>query len=167
MARFSDEQLHELIQKDFSLAQMARRLGVSKSAVSQRVKKLGVAVCKDVQMRSAPAVVDRELNCFDQLKRINAVTHQELETLRQQCADAGDGELLKDHRDLILKCVKEIRAQLSLQHEILASLHSIQMIEAFQKEVLNAIAEADPATRDKIVRTLEQRRALRSTIDLN
>ena len=66
-----------------------------------------------------------------------------------------------------VKIKAEIRQQLKLQLEIFQTLFDLKEVAAFQEEVLTVIGEADIETRDKIIRKLQERRAIRSTLDFH
>ena len=69
--KFTDIELKQLVRKGLSLRDMARHLGVSKSTVCVRLKALNIVVSRDVAIRSARKIVDREINAIDQLQKIN------------------------------------------------------------------------------------------------
>jgi len=60
----------------------------------------------------------------------------------------------------------EIRRQLHLQLEIVRGLYDVKAVAAFQGEVVDAIGEVAPETRQRIVQRLVERRALRSALRL-
>jgi hypothetical protein len=70
-----------------------------------------------------------------------------------------------DPRLLLLKVMQEIRQQLTVAVQLADRLHSAREVEAFQREVLDAITAADPDTAARIKGALHQRRALRSALD--
>jgi hypothetical protein len=70
----------------------------------------------------------------------------------------------KDPREIALRAMTEIRGQLALQVEIFKTLHDFEAVQEFQKQVLEAIAEESPETRDKIIAKLKERRALRPSV---
>jgi len=65
-----------------------------------------------------------------------------------------------------VKIKAEIRQQLKLQLEIFQALYDIQGVAEFQKEVLKEIGNVSPEIRDRIIRNLKEKRALRSVVDL-
>jgi hypothetical protein len=73
----------------------------------------------------------------------------------------------KDPKELALKCMQEIRSQLKLQLEIFQTLYDMQAVAEFQREVLQAIGDADLEIRDRIIRNLKERSAIRSTLDFH
>jgi molybdenum-dependent DNA-binding transcriptional regulator ModE len=61
---------------------------------------------------------------------------------------------------LYLSTLKEIREHVKAGMAVAKLLIDINEVRAFQDSVLEAITEADPATRERIVRKLEQKRAM-------
>lgn len=187
--KFSDFELKQLVKRGLSRSAIAKQLGVSKAAVSMRLKALNEAITQNVTLRNADVIVNKEINAIDQLQTINAHANEILDLLMRW--NRGDKEALqilesqiryvrvngeeepvkeykfKDPRELALKAMCEIRGQLKLQLEIFQALYDMQAVAEFQREVLEAIENADPETRDKIVRNLQERRAIRSTLEFN
>lgn len=186
--KFTDLELKRLVRRGLSGSAIAERLGVSKGAVSMRLKALNEAITKDVTLRNAGEIVEKEINAIDQLQRINTHANEILDLLMRW--QRGEPEALrilesqvrlvkvndeeepvkefkfKDPRELALKAMQEIRGQLKLQLEIFQCLFDIKAVAAFQEEVLDAIGRAAPEIRDRIVRNLQERRAIRSTLEL-
>jgi hypothetical protein len=63
--------------------------------------------------------------------------------------------------------MQEIRGQLKLQLEIFQALYDMQAVAEFQREVLEAIGDASPETRDRIIHNLKEKRAIRSTLEFH
>jgi len=184
-------ELEQLVREGNGVSEIARKLGFTKGAVSKRLKKLKVATTKDVTLRSAPEVVERSINAVEQLQKINDYANELLGLLMRW--NRGDEEALqilesqvvnkkvrvggevksvkdykmKDPRELALKAMAEIRGQLKLQLDIFATIYNVSAAAEFQKEVLQAIAEASQDVRDKIVHNLQKARAIRSTLDFH
>lgn len=187
--KFSDAQLKRLVKRGLSCSEIAKHLGVSKGAVSMRLKSLNEAITKDVTLRNAGEIVQKEINAVEQLQKINSHANELLDLLMRW--NRGDKEAIqilesqvryvrvngeeepvkefkmKDPRELALKAMCEIRGQLKLQLEIFQALYDMTAVAEFQKEVLSSIAEVDPETRDKIIQNLQSRRAIRSTLELD
>ena len=106
---------------------------------------------KNVALENAHRVVDKNLNAIDQLYKINEAANKLLDELEEK-------------PDLKLKAMAEIRNQLRLQLDIFQSLYDMKAVQEFQDEVLTAIGEASPNVRDKIIRSLNEKRAIRSAV---
>lgn len=186
--KFTDIELKRLVKQGLSCSEIAKRLGVTKGAVSMRLKAMKEAITKDVALRNAGEIVQREINAMDQLQKINAHANEILDLL--MAWQRGEPEALqilesqvryvkvngkeepvkefkfKDPRELALRAMQEIRGQLKLQLELFQALCDLQAVLAFQEEVLEAIGAASPEVRDRIIKNLQERRAIRSTLEL-
>ena len=187
--RIDNNQLLQLIRNGDTVSEAARKLGVNKATVSVRLKELNVAINRNVAIRAAHKIVDREINALDQLQKINRDANELLDLLMRwnRGEDAalqvlesqvrkikvrGQEEEIaeyrfKDPRELALKAMQEIRGQLKLQLEIFQALFDMQAVKQFQTEVLEVIASVSTEARDEIIRRLTERNALRSALDLN
>lgn len=171
----------------------SRYFGVTKSAISQRMKALGIAVVRSVVMESAGEVVKKELNAVEQLQKINEDANEILDLLMRwnrgeeealQILESQvkkvriginkDGEeefvkeyKIKDPRELALKAMAEIRGQINLQLEIFQALYDMKAVEEFQKEVLEAIGSVDIEVRNAIITELQKKRAIRAAISFD
>ena len=187
--RIDNDKLLQLIRNGDTVSEAARKLGVNKATVSVRLKDLNVAINRNVALRAAHKIVDREINALDQLQKINRDANELLDLLMRwnRGEDAalqvlesqvrkikvrGQEEEIteykfKDPRELALKAMQEIRGQLKLQLEIFQALFDMQAVKQFQAEVLEVIASVSTQARDEIIRRLTERNALRSALDLN
>lgn len=178
-----------MLQSGKTQRQCAKVFGVTEGAISQVKKELNVNVIKSVALENAHRVVEKNLNTIEQLQKINDNANELLDLLMRW--NRGDKEALrilesqvrkvkhgnseeevvdyklKDPRELALKAMAEIRGQLKLQLELYQALYDITAVAEFQKEVLDAIGEADLETRNRIIYALQSRRAIRSTIDFS
>jgi hypothetical protein len=180
-------EIEQLLTQGFGVSEIARRLGVTKGTISKRIKVLHGSVSRSINLSRAEKVLNRQLNSVDQLQKINDNANELLDLLMRW--NRGDKEALqilegqvrkvrvkgseeeiieykfKDPRELALKAMAEIRGQLSLQLEIFRGLFDMKAVAEFQEEVLHAIGETEPATRNRIIRALQERRVVRSIID--
>jgi AcrR family transcriptional regulator len=185
--KISNLELDQLIREGNGVSEIARKLGVSKGAVSKRLKALNVAITKDVTLHHAGEIVEKKLDAIEQLQKINDYANELLDLLMRW--NRGDNEALqilesqvrkvkirgqeeevteyrfKDPRELALKAMAEIRGQLNLQLEIFRALYDMAAVAEFQKEVLTAIGEVAPDVRSSIIHNLQKARAIRSTLD--
>ncbi len=114
---------------------------------------------------------------LDLLMRWNRGEDDALQVLETQVSDkkvrVGDDIQFikefkfKDPRQLALQAMAEIRNQLRLQLDIFQSLYDMKAVQEFQDEVLTAIGDASPDVRDKIIRKLNEKRAIRSAVKFN
>jgi len=174
--KISDVQLEQLVREGNGVSQIARILKVSKGTVSRRLKQLSIGINKNVTLHHAGEVVKREINAVAQLQKINDHANDLLDLL-MACMDGDEvrwedalkklGDGVKDPKELALKAMQEIRGQLKLQLEIFQTLYDMQAVAEFQREVLEAIGDASLETRDRIIRNLKERSAIRSTLEFH
>ena len=183
----SNLELDQLVREGNGVSEIARKLGVSKGAVSKRLKALNVAITRDVTLHHAGEIVEKKLDAIEQLQKINEYANELLDLLmgwnrgdeaalqilesqvRKVKVRGSEEEIteykFKDPRELALKAMAEIRGQLALQLEIFKALYDMAAVAEFQKEVLTAIGEVAPDVRSSIIHNLQKARAIRSTLD--
>jgi len=187
--KINDRRLLQLIDKEkMSQSAAARKLGVTRQAVSQRLQELRGKTTKAIVVKKVEQCVDQKLDAVAQLQKINEyanelldlcmawgrgddVALQILESQRTTKKIRIGDELIdidefkfKDPRELALKSMAEIRGQLKLQLEIFQALYDLKAAQEFQEEVLSAIGEVEPDVRRKIIHRLNKRRAIRSAV---
>ena len=179
------------IEQKLGCTAIAKQLGCSKSAVSKRMKALGMMISKKVALYHAGDLVERKINMVDQLQKINDNANELLDLL--MAWNRGDETALqilesqvstkkvrigqveelvkeykfKDPRELALKAMQEIRGQLNLQLDIFKALYDLESIAEFQKEVITIIGEVAPDVRQRIIEALKENRAIRSATDFS
>jgi uncharacterized protein YerC len=153
-AKIDKIKLSQLLRSGKAQREIAQVFGVTESAISKAKKELNLNVVKNVALENAHRVVDKNLNAIDQLYKINEAANKLLDELEEK-------------PDLKLRAMAEIRNQLKLQLEIFQCLYDLKAVQEFQDEVLTAIGEASPDDRDKIIRSLNEKRAIRSAIKFN
>ena len=181
--------LSQMFRSGKSVKECAKFFEVTPGAISQHKKNLNIAVVKNIALENAHRVVDKNLNAVDQLQKINGYANSLLD-LCMKWVDGDDKALqvlegqvrtvrvgkdefpvseykFKDPREIALKAMSEIRGQLKLQLEIFQCLYDMKAVQEFQQEVLTAIGEVDTDVRDQIINKLKERRAIRSTLNLN
>lgn len=146
--------LSQMLRSGKAQREIAQVFGVTESAISKAKKELNLNVVKNVALENAHRVVDKNLNAIDQLYKINEAANKLLDELEAK-------------PDLKLRAMAEIRNQLRLQLDIFQSLYDMKAVQEFQEEVLTAIGEASSNVRDKIIRSLNEKRAIRSAIKFN
>jgi predicted transcriptional regulator len=155
--------LHRLlVSEGYSQRQAADYFAVSEAAVSKCVKKLNINLNRHVGMERAKEVADYGLDVVRQLKDINHTIRQELQWATHE-ARREDGDR-KGLQRVIVELSSEVRKQLGFQLEVLRSLYDFQAAAEFQQEVLDAIGEVSPETRQAIIQRLTQGRTLRSAL---
>jgi len=181
-------ELEQLVREGNGVSQIAHKMGMTKGAVSKALKRMNVAVSKDIALRSAPEVVAQKINTLEQLGKINTYANELLDLLMKwNRGDAAalqilEGQVSKkkvrigdqeefikeykfsDPRQLALRAMSEIRSQLHLQMELFKTLYNAEEVANFQKIVLEEIAYVAPEVRDRILQRLTDRRFTKSTL---
>ncbi len=157
--------LNHMIMAGKSQREIAKHFGVTPGAVSQVKKELNINVVKSMALESAHRVVERNLDAVGQLAKINQKANLILDEMMRTMAENNLSEFqYKTVRELALKSMAEVRNQLSLQVEILRTLHDVQQVAAFQEEVLQIISEVDEKAKNEIIKRLKSRSVLRSSV---
>ena len=184
-------QLEKLVREGNGVSQIAKKLNVTKGAVSKALKRLNVAISKDVTLRSAPEIVGKKINAIEQLEKINSYANELLDLL--MAWNRGDDKALQilesqittkkvrvgdkeefvkeykftDPRQLALRAMAEIRGQLEVQMELFKTLYNAEEVAAFQQIVMEEISSVSPETKARILQRLNERRAVRSTLSFS
>jgi predicted transcriptional regulator len=172
--KFSNIELEQLVKEGNGVSEIARKLGVTKGAVSKRLKALKVAITKDITLHHASEIVEKKINAIAQLQKINESANEILSQAMRRLGgdkdalgDDGDQTLMNNPRQLALNTMGEIRGQLKLQLEIFKALYDLAAVAEFQKEILTAIEEVAPDVRSRIIHNLQKRRIVRSTLEFH
>jgi predicted transcriptional regulator len=185
--KISNLVLEQLVREGNTVSEIAKKLGVTKGAVSKRLKALDVAITKNVTLRHAGKLVERKIDTLGQLLKINDYANELLDGLMHSdrkddpaaqipkdlvqkiCSFDWDDEESdfkpRERGELALKAMAEIRSQLKLQLEIFNSLFNLTAAAEFQKEVLESIGSVSKEMRDQIIQNLQKARAIRSNIE--
>ena len=164
--KISFVQLERLVSEGNGVSEIARKLGVTKGAVSKAIKRLNIAVTKDVALRTAPKIADKKIDAMTQLTKVNDLIHSELNYI-QTTIQSTSGTERKELQAQQLKHVAEVRKQLGLLLNIAQALYNAEEVAAFQQIVLEEIGNVAPEVRDRILHRLNERRAIRSTLDFS
>jgi hypothetical protein len=180
--KISLNEIGSLFAEGKGVSEIAKKTGFTKGAISKALKRLNINATKSVTLYHAGEVVKKELNVVEQLQKINENANELLDLLMRW--NKGDDEALqilegqvrkvkvrgteeeiteykfKDPRELALKAMAEIRAQLNLQLEIFKTLYDYKAVAEFQREVLTAIREVAPDVRNRIIQNLKKAGAI-------
>lgn len=163
--KIDDGMLHRLlVEEGRSQRAAAAYFGVTEAAVSKRVKALRLNLTRYVGLERAKEVADRGLDVIAQLQQINKAVQGELQWALAE-AQKPDAER-RGLQEVIVDLTAEVRKQLGLQVEIVRSLYDLRAVAEFQQEVLDAIGEVSPETRQRIIARLQEARALRTAVSL-
>lgn len=189
MAKFDITKLNELLTKGHTITEAAKILGVNRTSIWKRCKRLKINTSKIITLEKAGQIVEKKIDAVEQLQKINQNANELLDLLMRW--NRGDEEALqilesqvrkvrvgkkikfvkeykfKDPRELAIRAMGEIRGQLALQLEIFKALFDVSAASEFQEEVLSAIGEVSQDVREKIIRKLKERKALRSAFSIS
>jgi|SRR5215472_3332751 len=163
--KIDDQTLYHLLaEKGYNQRQAAAHFRVTEAAISKRVKALQLNLSRHVGLERASDVARHGLDVVNQLQQINRVIRGELDWATTEARREGADR--KGLQSTLIELASEVRKQLSFQLEILRSLYDFNAAAEFQQEVLHAIEEVSPETRQAIIQRLAEKRALRSTLAL-
>src|SRR5712691_5319425 len=163
--KIDDQALYRLlVEEGRSQREAASYFGVTEAAISKRVKALRLNLSRHVGLERAKDVAEHGLDVVAQLQTINEAILGELDWALRAAREPGADR--KGLQSVIVDLGGEIRKQLGFQLEVLRSLFDFKAAAEFQQEVLDAIGEASPETRQAIIKRLTEGRALRSALGL-
>lgn len=181
------EKLRELHAKGMRPIDIAKHFGVGKSTISGYFKRLNLAATKNVIVEQAPKVVAKNLDAVEQLQKINNYANELLDLLMRwnrgepaalqalesqvKWIKVGQSEefeirdvKFRDPRELAVKVMAEIRGQLTLQLEILQTLHDIKVVAEYHEALIELLRQTSPKLRDQFLALVEERQALRRAL---
>jgi len=184
-------ELKRLLDQGVLIKDCAAHFGVTPGAVTNAKKRLRVGYTRNAMMEAAHNAVVENLDMAQKVRDYISAADELLETsmawirgedwaiqaLESQVRKVrvGRGEdvkdvteyKFKDPRDIALRAISEGRQLLRFVADVRRDEFDREAADEFRKIVLQAIGEADEATRDKIIRRLQDSRALRCAIQLN
>lgn len=160
MGKIDEIRLQEMIDQGVKQVEAAKEFGVTRSAISKKLKRLSEDRTKITALERAGAIVENKLDAMAQLCRINTAINNELSYIQKNIQNASNKER-KKLQDQQLKHVAEIRKQLGLLLDIAQTFYNAEEVAAFQQIVLEEIWYASPEVRERIIKRLEERRIAR------
>jgi predicted transcriptional regulator len=187
--KINDRKMLRLIDKEkLSQSAAARKMGVTRQAVSKRLQELRGKTTRVVVAKKVEQCVDQKLDAVAQLLKINEHANElldlcmawgrgddvALQVMESQGKNrrirVGDNLIdinefkFKDPRGLALKAMAEIRGQLKLQLEIFQALYDLRAAQEFQETVIKIIGEVSPDVRSELIHRLNKKRVIRSAV---
>lgn len=157
-------EMERLLREGKSQREVAQVFGVTESAISHAKKSLGKNIVRTVGLERANEVVTAHLDVMGQLRRINLAIGEEL-TRAKEAVVKAEGKDQLALQGIIIRLSSEIRRQLDLQMKIFELWYQGRAVIEFQQVVLTAIEEVSPELKEKIIRKLQEKRAVRSTVE--
>lgn len=151
----NDRKLLQLIdKKGLNQSDAAKKLGVSRQAISQRLKDLRGRKTKIIAAKKIEQAVDSNFDAMTQLIDINSKTMSLLDEA-------------EENPELSLKCITEIRNQIRLASDIYQTMYSIQVVDEFMQTVTDILKDVDSDVFQEFKRKLNGHRSLRSALRIS
>lgn len=148
----NDTDLLRLIDKHGKTqTEAAQELGVTRQAVSARLKFLRGASTHAMVAGRISSVIDKKIDTWQQLEKVNRRANELLDQA-------------EDDVQASVSLMREIREQLKLQMELFKTLWDVKAAAEFQDTVLEVIGKIDPETRRKILAELSAKSAIRNAV---
>jgi len=152
LKKFTDEELRQLLNQGLSPADAARKLEVTRSCISRRMKGFKSKSTLNIVSANSFREADRRLQVMTQLLSIN-------KDARRMLKDLGEKDPTR------IKVWAEIRRQLDFQLKIFEVLYSVETARRFQQTVMEVIEEISPDVREEIISKLNERAVVRRLLD--
>lgn len=159
--KITDHEVRVLVEKGKNLKEMAEELGVNKSTVFRRMKRLGIYKTSQAAYE-ASLMLQGDVDGMKALEDLYRRTSTLLEVLEEAWKGQGNFEELQQKMgrtsliDGLLATKKELRNQLNLMANISEKIFNIHQVRQFQKLVIAEIQKANPDVAQQIVRQLVQ-----------
>ena len=151
----NDNKLLRLIdKKGLSQSEAAKKLGVSRQAISKKLQDLRGRKTKVIATKRIVQAVDSNFDAMSQLLDINRKTMDLLDKAEKE-------------PELSLKCIAEIRNQIKLASEIYESMYSIDVVNKFMQTVTDILKEVDSGVFEEFKRRINSQRSFRSVVRFN
>ena len=158
MPRKTDHnRLQELLDQGLNQVEIAKELGVAKSSVCKAIKRHRLTIAKVATTTEAvPAIIERKIEILKQIKSINDTTFRELDWIKKTIKGTMDDRDRIKLQDQMIKLSAEVRKQMGTVLDVAKTLYNAEEAQAFMRIVLQAIDDADPATKEKIITKLQE-----------
>lgn len=147
----------KLINSGISQAEVAREFGVTRAAISKRLKDIRCRTSKAAQIiERAPESINAQ---FDAMHQLNQINQKSLDILDRAESEADE--------KMMLRCIGEIRSQIKLAADIQLGLFSTQDTHLFMTIIIDSLKEATPEGYAKFKQLLHDQRSLRAALQLD
>ena len=150
--KINDTRMLRLLDKEgLSQSAAAKKLGVTRQAVCNRLRQLRGRTSYAVATAKVEQAIDSKLDVVEQLKSINQTAQDLLSNV-------------EDDAHLSVKLMAEIRNQLRLMMDVYEMLYSLEGAAQFQQTILEVLEECEPELRKKAVAKLNEKSSLRAAL---
>ncbi len=153
--KLSERVALQLLDQGMSLAAIGREYGVTKQAVHDKVRRARGRTVKAVVAKKLDKLADKQLDGMQQLIEINRKT---LDLLSQ--AEKAEDKFTQ------LRCIAEIRAQLSLLLDLQETVYNTRVASEFMSLVVSILRDTDATLYQKFKERLQRERSLRGVLHL-
>ena len=177
MAKGNDEDPARRLREGKTQRECAHHFGVHEGTISKRVKRLDIAVNRNVALFSAGRIVSQHMDYLQQLAAVSEQTRSLLEDVQTALYGAEHEQVqartrlrsLVGHKgnisNFLVALQAELRKQLEFYFNVQKELYNIKKVKEFQDVVLERIRAVDPEVAQTIVRELTDLQATRSSLD--
>ncbi|MGD0971260.1 MAG: hypothetical protein ABSA04_07670 [Desulfobaccales bacterium] len=158
-AKCTNAQLKEMAETGLGVTEIARRVGLTKGAVSQRLKAMGIEMSLEVV---AERQLERGSQDFTPIEQILQINKQARAILKKLEGCVSGEKIDQAEAVLALKAMKEIRGQIKLQLDLAEAFLNYQAEMHFRKQVLEIMSDASPEIRAEIIRRFKSERQMES-----
>ena len=147
--KINDRKLLELIDRqNLSQSAAAKKLKVSRQAVSKRLQEIRGKTTKIIATKKLEATIDHKFDAIRQLTDINKKTLDLLDEAEKK-------------PEFALKCIGEVRNQLKLASEIYSQMYSVQVVNEFMATVTDILRDVDKDVFKEFQRRFNNERSIR------
>ena len=172
-SKIDDVKLKRLLRDGKTINHCANVFDVSTQAIRKRIKVMDVVVGKSLVLDKprADKITNEAFDAHAELRKIHGSATEmlaKLEAVQRGEVPIEELEPLLGSKgsvgDLQLKCIAEIRKQLSFMHDVHKSLLDMKQVQKFQEIILQEISSVDSATGHKIKQKLIDACVLHSSL---
>lgn len=163
--RIDLEKLHELLRSGKSLKEIAVFFGTSPVGVWKARKRLKVNIVKNLTPQTTQKIIESDLDLMARMRTLTQVINQQLEEAQKDILKATGAEK-RAIQEVVVKLASEARKQIETILHIGQIWYSHKGYAEFREEVLAYLDQMSPGARARILRGLEEKQALRSSVQL-
>lgn len=157
--------LDQLIKAGKSPKELAEFFQCSEVAIWKARKKLGLAIANTLTPQTTQKIIEGDLDLMTRMKTLTRVVNEELEETQKDISKATGAEK-RATQEVLIKIVSEARKQMETILHIGQIWYTHQAYADFLEETSAYLDEMSPGARKRILEGLQERQALRSSLQL-